>query len=387
MTGKPITSRTRSKPRATIAAVGDRSANNSHSITSVPRRRIVIIGAPADIPRALQHPAVLGGRFAVDGVIALDTDADDAQEVGTRMLETLRDRAADAVLIAGPIGREAMHTVTDLAAAGNCELLAVMPTDMLIEHDPVVVWVGDNPVIQLTRSPRRAWQPVIKRTLDVIGAMLGLVLTAPLMAVLAVLIRLESPGAPVFAHERVGQGGRSFKCLKLRTMRVGAEDVLRSDPALYEEYRQNHFKIRDERDPRTTPLGRFLRRTSLDELPQLWNVVRGDMSLVGPRPVVQEELAMYGDGVDLLLSVRPGVTGAWAVSGRHDIGYPERSLIELSYVRSWSLTQDFRIALGTVRLLAQTQWVNRRTVSVTGLEAATQPSAPESSLPIEGFNS
>jgi len=329
-------------------------------VTNVPRRRIVIIGAPSDIPRALEHPAVVGGRFGVDGIIALDVETDDVQELGTRLLETMRDHQADAVLIAGPIGRQAMRIVTDLATVGNCELLAVMPTDTLIEHDPVVVWVGDNPVMQLARLPRRAWQPAIKRAMDVLGATLGLVVSAPIIAALAILIRLESRGAPVFAHERVGHRGRQFKCLKLRTMRVDAEQVLRADPALYEEYRQNHFKIRDERDPRTTTLGRLLRRTSLDELPQLWNVIRGDMSLVGPRPVVQDELAMYGDSVDLLLSVRPGITGAWAVNGRHDVGYPDRSQIELSYVRNWSLSEDLRIAFRTVRLLAQTQWVNRR---------------------------
>ncbi len=134
-------------------------------------------------------------------------------------------------------------------------------------------------------------------------------------------------------------------------MAIDAEEQLKSDPALYEEYRRNHFKIPEDRDPRTTKLGKFLRKSSLDELPQLWNVLLGDMSLVGPRPVVEDELHMYGNSVDLLLSARPGLTGAWAVSGRHGVGYPERCDIELSYVRNWRLTADLRIVLRTVKVL------------------------------------
>src|SRR5262249_5226627 len=133
----------------------------------------------------------------------------------------------------------------------------------------------------------------------------------------------------------------------------GAEEALKRDPELYEEYRRNHFKIPDDRDHRTTPFGRFLRRTSLDELPQLWNVLRGEMSLVGPRPVVEDELNHYEHAADLLLSVRPGMTGAWAVSGRHGVGYPERCSIELAYVRNWGLWTDFGIALRTVKVLAR----------------------------------
>ena len=114
----------------------------------------------------------------------------------------------------------------------------------------------------------------------------------------------------------------------------------RSDPKLYAEYRRNHYKIPDDQDHRVTPLGRLIRRTSLDELPQLWNVLIGEMSLVGPRPVVEEELAHYSAASDLLLSVRPGITGLWAVSGRHSIGYPQRCDIELAYVRRWTLLVD-----------------------------------------------
>jgi lipopolysaccharide/colanic/teichoic acid biosynthesis glycosyltransferase len=131
-------------------------------------------------------------------------------------------------------------------------------------------------------------------------------------------------------------------------MRADAEEQLRADSTMYEEYRRNHFKIPDHQDPRVTPLGRLLRRTSLDEVPQLWNVLVGQMSLVGPRPVIEEELALYDGSRALLLSVRPGITGNWAVSGRHNVGYPERCELELRYVREWSLRRDARILLATV---------------------------------------
>jgi exopolysaccharide production protein ExoY len=199
------------------------------------------------------------------------------------------------------------------------------------------------------RFPARARGSLAaKRAIDIAAALLGLILVAPVLAVLSMLICLESPGAPLFRHQRVGRGGRCFGCLKLRTMRRDAEAQLRANPALYDEYRRHHFKIPEDRDPRTTRIGRWLRRTSLDELPQLWNVLVGDMSLVGPRPVVAEELAMYHASRTLLLSMRPGITGAWAVSGRNCIGYPERCEVELRYVREWNAWMDARILLATV---------------------------------------
>lgn len=241
-----------------------------------------------------------------------------------------------------------MRRVADLALLHHCDLLAVMPTEVLAGHDPVIVWTGDSPLVQLARIPRRRWEIQVKRAFDVVSSAVGLVVTAPLFALLAIAIRLESSGPVLFRHERVGRNGRKFQCLKLRTMSEDAEAVLRADAEMYEEYRRNHYKIPDDQDPRVTVVGRFVRRTSLDELPQLWNVLVGDMSLVGPRPVVEEELDHYGTARDLLLSVRPGITGAWAVSGRHGVGYPERCDIELAYVRRWTLLSDVSALAHTV---------------------------------------
>ena len=316
-------------------------------------RRVVVIGSAGDLPRALAHPAVLAGRMVVAAAVAVEVDDDEQAAAVGHLAAALQQHNAETILIAGPVGNRAMRHVADLALMHGCELLAVMPTEVPAGHDPVVVWSGDSPLVRLAPTIRGFWQAAMKRTVDLAGAGVGMVVLAPVMGVLCALIRLESAGSPIFAHERVGYKGRRFRCYKLRTMRASAEDELKADPAMYEEYRRNHFKIPDGRDPRTTRVGRFLRRTSLDELPQLWNVFVGQMSLVGPRPVVPDELGVYGESAELLLSVRPGITGAWAVNGRHDVGYPDRCRIELGYVRGYSLRTDLHILSRTLQAVVR----------------------------------
>jgi len=291
--------------------------------------------------------------LTVVSVLAVDIEADEQAPELNKLAQLLTKHEAGSILVAGPVGETAMRRVADLALLHHCGLLAVMPTETLTGHSPVIVWSGDSPLVQMARIPRRRWEAAAKRCVDVLVAALGLIVAAPILALLAVLIRLDSPGSPVFRHERVGRRGRRFRCLKLRTMRIDAEDQLRRDPLMYDEYRRNHFKIPEDRDPRTTGIGRLLRRTSLDELPQLWNVLIGEMSIVGPRPVVADELEIYGESADLLLSVRPGITGAWAVGGRHAVGYPHRCQMELSYVRQWTLATDLLVLIRTVRAVAR----------------------------------
>lgn len=314
------------------------------------RKRVVIVGAAEDLPRALQHPAVEGERFEVVAALALDFERDDHVRARETIAGILRDTRPETILVAGPVGAATMRAIADLALLYHSELLAVMPAEVLAGHYPVIVWSGDSPLVQLARPPRRSWEANVKRAFDVCVAAIGLMVTAPLLGLLAIAIQLESPGHWLFEHERLGRHGRRFRCLKLRTMRTDAEIQLRSDDELYDLYRRHHYKIPDELDPRVTALGRWLRRTSLDEVPQLWNVLMGEMSLVGPRPVVAEELSVYDESArELLVSVRPGITGAWAVSGRHGVGYPHRCDIELSYVRHWSLRGDVRILASTFR--------------------------------------
>jgi lipopolysaccharide/colanic/teichoic acid biosynthesis glycosyltransferase len=183
--------------------------------------------------------------------------------------------------------------------------------------------------------------------LDVIGAVVLGMVFAPLIGVIVLLMRRSGRGV-IYRHKRVGHGGRTFYCLKFRTMVPNADQVLREllegNSELQAEWVRDH-KLRN--DPRVTSLGRFLRRTSLDELPQLLNVLRGEMSLVGPRPVVREELLRYGRNVNTYLAAKPGITGLWQVTGRNNTDYRRRVVLDTYYVRNQSLLLDLYILLKT----------------------------------------
>jgi exopolysaccharide production protein ExoY len=190
---------------------------------------------------------------------------------------------------------------------------------------------------------------ITKRAMDIIGAITGLILTSPLFMIISILYLFGDSKGPIFFKQvRVGKNGKRFHIYKFRSMIVNAEEKLKADKELYQRYLKNNYKLEPHEDPRITNLGRFLRKTSLDEIPQLINVLKGEMSLVGPRPVVVEELREYGNRVDEFLSVKPGMTGYWAVSGRSDINYPERVNLELYYVNNQSLWFDMKILVSTV---------------------------------------
>ena len=198
-----------------------------------------------------------------------------------------------------------------------------------------------------------------KRFLDIIGASVGLVLFSPIFLIVAVFIKLDSKG-PIFADipSRVGAGGKVFKMLKFRSMIANAHEVLRADPkykSLYEQYKKGNFKVSTDQDPRITRVGRFIRKTSLDELPQLINILRGDMSLVGPRAFHVDELEDQqkkhlgtSKFVLQLLKVKPGLTGPWQVSGRSSVDFPERVKLDADYAKSNSVINDIKIILKTI---------------------------------------
>jgi Undecaprenyl-phosphate galactose phosphotransferase WbaP len=199
----------------------------------------------------------------------------------------------------------------------------------------------------------RGWslRAAIKRVFDVIGAIVLSLVFAPLMFVIVVLLRSEG-GPVIYRHRRIGRDGKVFDCYKFRSMKVDADRVLRAlleqHPELKAEWLRDH-KLRD--DPRITRLGRFLRHTSLDELPQVWNVLRGEMSLVGPRPVVREELMRYGRSLPVYLSAKPGITGLWQVTGRNDTDYRRRVALDVYYVRKQNLLFDLFILLKTTSVV------------------------------------
>jgi lipopolysaccharide/colanic/teichoic acid biosynthesis glycosyltransferase len=192
-----------------------------------------------------------------------------------------------------------------------------------------------------------------KRTMDVVGALGGLIFLAPLLALVAVAIRLESRGPILFRQKRLGLGERIFWCLKFRTMIPDAEQRLRDLEARNEASCGVLFKIKD--DPRVTRLGKFLRRTSLDELPQLWNVLVGEMSLVGPRPLQlrdsQKLEEQEPEGYVRRLAVRPGISGPWQVSGRSDLDGCQMLRLDLDYVENWTVGRDIEILLKTVTVV------------------------------------
>ena len=186
---------------------------------------------------------------------------------------------------------------------------------------------------------------VIKRLFDIIVSFLGLLILSPLFLLLTILIKCDSNGPVFFIQKRVGRNGKKFGIFKFRTMRINAEELIASfTPEQLKEWKEN-FKLKN--DPRITRVGKFLRNTSLDELPQLINIFIGNMSLVGPRPIVEEELEWYGEKKSVLLSVRPGLTGWWATNGRSEVSYPERCDYELYYVYNCSLLLDIKILFKT----------------------------------------
>ncbi|QDY71734.1 sugar transferase (plasmid) [Qingshengfaniella alkalisoli] len=185
--------------------------------------------------------------------------------------------------------------------------------------------------------------------MDIAIASLALLLLSPLLLMVAVAIKATSRGPVLFGHTRIGHDGQAFRCLKFRSMVVNGDEVL--DQYLAQNPKEQHVWKTERKlkhDPRVTRLGHVLRAYSVDELPQILNVLSGSMSIVGPRPVTRDELKLYGDSVASYLSARPGITGLWQVSGRSDLGYDERVSLDVSYVHGWSLKRDLGIVLKTV---------------------------------------
>jgi exopolysaccharide biosynthesis polyprenyl glycosylphosphotransferase len=273
--------------------------------------------------------AVLGTYKEVDAVL----DKYDVDEVfivgGSRELARLSP-VADALIRRGKV----------------VSLVSVLNSGVTGVRGRVTEFAG-VPMISYGPMPRDEINAFLKRAVDVIVACFALVVTLPVMGLIAIAIRLLDPGPALFRQVRLGERGRPFHMWKFRSMRSDAEQVLMSDPQLYARYIANNYKLPENEDPRISKIGSILRRTSLDELPQLVNVLKGDMTLVGPRPIVPRELEMYAPYHDLLLSVRPGLTGRWQTTGRSEVPYPQRAHIDLDYASEHSLRSDVAIIART----------------------------------------
>jgi len=316
-------------------------------------RNVLIAGSG---PRALyieeiirRNPAwglqVIG--FVDDGVHEGTESADPARVFPIASVpDLLADQVIDEFVVACPRSKlEEMVAVVDQATAAGVPttLLSDLFGDLL--PAPAIRRFGSLPALTFAPVHHDAAAIALKRAFDVVGSAFLLALSSPLVAAAALAIRLTDPGPVFFRQVRCTLNGRLFTMPKLRTMRVGAEEM-HGELTHENEMDGPVFKMRH--DPRITPVGRFLRKFSLDELPQLWSVLKGDMSLVGPRPAIPHEVAAYKTFERRRLSMRPGITCLWQVSGRNRIGFDDWVRLDLEYIDTWSLGSDFRILLRTV---------------------------------------
>lgn len=200
-----------------------------------------------------------------------------------------------------------------------------------------------NDIGEVTRGT--TFYLIVKRTIDILGALIGLVLLSPIFLIVAIAIKLDSKGPIIFGHTRKGLYGKDIKVYKFRTMYENSQEIFNNFTKEQKEEFYKNFKL--ENDPRVTKIGDFLRRTSIDELPQLINILNGSMSIVGPRPIVQKEIDLYGDYANKLFSVVPGLTGYWQANGRSDTTYEERIKMDMYYIDNRGFWLDFKIIIKT----------------------------------------
>lgn len=310
---------------------------------------VLIVGAgPVGraIARALRDPEY---KMVVRGFV------DETQVLSKDVLGRIEDLAwlaraefIDELILALPGQPARVREVAEIARRNHLDVRAVldMPADPWLAAG--FDRIGDLPVVTLHREPLPNAGLFLKRALDIAGALLGLVLSSPVMAIVAALIRRDTPGPAIYSARRTGAKGRSFRCYKFRSMVAGA-DRLKQGLQARNQREGPIFKL--DCDPRVTRVGRFIRRYSLDELPQLWNVLRGDMSLVGPRPHPVDEVKHYQLQHFRRLDVKPGITGLWQVTARKNPSFELNMHLDLTYIETWNLLLDLRILLRTVRVL------------------------------------
>lgn len=267
-----------------------------------------------------------------------------------RLAEVVAERDIETILLCGTLAEEVFEDVLEVTLTSGCELVSFSRAAAGSGATPSFSLYHGIPITELTRPSLKAHQLVLKRTLDLTVAGMLLILGAPLFALIALAVKLSSKGPVFFRQERVGLGGRRFEILKFRSMREDAEERMEElrHRSIYADGRL--FKV--EKDPRVTPVGRWLRLTSLDELPQLVNVFRGEMSLVGPRPPLPREVELYEAHHYCRFDVKPGITGPWQVNGRNGVTDFEKVVrMEREYIQGWSLLTDMGILLATVPAL------------------------------------
>ncbi len=316
--------------------------------------RLLIVGA-GEIARTIMRTVVANPQlgyeivgFVDDDVTKSSTNIGRFRALGNtdNLPKLLEQEQVDEVIITLPwqYHRKIM-SITSISERAN--IRARIVPDMFqitLSHMDVTQMMG-IPLIGMKPRSISGVGLLVKRGIDVLVASLGLVILAPLMGLIALAIKMESDGPVIFSQERVGKYGRRFQIYKFRSMVQDAEDR-KAELEAFNEADGPLFKMKD--DPRRTRVGRLIRKLSLDELPQLYNVLRGDMSLVGPRPNIPTEVAQYREWHKRRLDVVPGITGLWAVSGRSELTFDEMTLLDIYYIENWSLALDLKIALQTL---------------------------------------
>jgi len=293
-----------------------------------------VIGAGGDYSLAGYVPLA---RVRFDGVLGTIRD----------LPEIIDAHHVEAVVVCQHLNDQQIVNVREASLAAGCQLLYPARAVKIAGVRPALVWHQDQPFFELGAPVLKASAVITKRVVDIFGAAFGLLLLSPVFALIAFAVRLDSPGPVFFAQDRAGLGGRRFRMLKFRTMRLGADAEKHSLAHLNHSGDSRLFKIPE--DPRVTRLGALLRRWSLDELPQCWNVLQGDMSLVGPRPFFEADFASYQDHHFRRLDAKPGITGLWQVSGRSAVvDFEDVVYLDRQYIEQWSFWLDVSILFRTL---------------------------------------
>lgn len=310
--------------------------------------RTLLIGGNADLRDARRLEALQDeAEFNIICQLDVEPGLELASGSVDELVATIERERVDTVVVVGAVSDTLFRNLMNILDSAGCTVYALPRALGRGEFEPNLVWRRGQPMVQITKPALRASQLVLKRAIDLAGATFGLVALSPIFLLVAIAILLDSSGPVFFRQERVGRGGRLFKILKFRSMAVDAESRQEElqKQSVYKDGRL--FKLRS--DPRMTRVGRFLRRTSIDELPQLLNVVMGQMSLVGPRPPVPQEVLLYDEHHYARFEMRPGITGPWQVSGRNNVTEFERVVdLEVTYMRHWSIWKDLSILLRTL---------------------------------------
>ncbi|GKW39300.1 undecaprenyl-phosphate galactose phosphotransferase WbaP [Pectobacterium carotovorum] len=326
------------------------------------KKHTIIIGSgknARDAYAALQSEEVLGfsiGAFYSTTVIDNAVDISGVPIINTEEELWLQSCPNDTQFIVALEFEE--HALRDFwlknLAKHNCRSISVIPTLRgvpLYGTDMSFIFSHEVMILRVSNSLAKRTSRFIKRIFDIFGALAIVILLSPILISLFYLV-FKDGGNAIYGHERVGRNGKKFKCLKFRSMVINSQEVLnellRNNPEARAEWEKD-FKLKD--DPRITKVGQFIRKTSLDELPQLLNVLKGEMSLVGPRPIIEDELDKYAGDVDYYLMAKPGMTGLWQVSGRNDVDYDTRVYFDSWYVKNWSLWNDIAILFKTVSVV------------------------------------